>query len=113
MTLNIENIFKCSCLEIMSQHKPDNNDQKDNPKDRLLDDSSDNESIDSELKTTEEEHRGTIPGSTIAMASALAGARAQGNPTVERGPPHRRKKSKNKKQTETAATQTPKDKQDK
>ena len=74
MTLNIEDIFKCSCLEIMSQQRSDNSDQKDNPKDRLLDDSSDDELIDPMLKTTEEEHRGTIPGSTIAMASALVGA---------------------------------------
>ena len=46
MTLNIEDIFKCSCLEIMSHQKPDNSDQKENPKDRLLDDSSDDEPLD-------------------------------------------------------------------
>ena len=73
MTLNIEDIFKCSCLEIMSQ-RSSSNDQKDNPSDRLLDDSSEEEPTDPTLKTTEEEHRGTIPGSTIATASALAGA---------------------------------------
>ena len=106
MTLNIDDIFKCSCLEIMSQQKSANSHQKDNPRDRLLDDSSDEEPIDPTLKTTEEEHRGTIPGSTTATALALAGARAQANPTVERGPPRRRKKNKAKKKTETAATQT-------
>ena len=112
MTLNIEDIFKCSCLEIMSQ-RSDSSDQKDNPRDRLLDDSSDDEPIDPMLKTTEEECRGTIPGSTIATALALAGARAQANPTVERGLPRRRKKSKTKKKTETAATQTLKEEQKK
>ena len=111
MTLNIENIFKCRCLEIMSQ-RSDSGDQKDNLQDRLLDDSSEDEPIDSALKTTEE-HRGTVPGSTIATAIALAGARAQANPTAERGPPRRRKKSKTKKKTETAATQTPKEEQNK
>ena len=106
MTLNIDDIFKCSCLEIMSQQKSVSSHQKDNPRDRLLDDSSDEESIDPTLKMTEEEHRGTIPGSTSATASALAGAWAQANPIVERGPPRCRKKSKIKKMTETAATQT-------
>ena len=90
----------------MSQQKSASSHQKDNPRDRLLDDSSDEEPIDPTLKTTEEERRGTIPGSTSATASALAGARAQANPTVERGPPCRRKKSKAKKKTETAANQT-------
>ena len=106
MTLIINDIFKCSCLEIMSQQKSANSRQQDNPRDRLLDDTSDNEPIDPTLKTTEEECRGTIPGSTSATASALAGAQAQANPTVERGPPRRRKKSKAKKETETTATQT-------
>ena len=106
MTLNINDIFKCSCLEIMSQQKSASSHQKDNPTDRLLDDSSDEEPIDPTLKMTEEERRGTIPGSISATASALAGARAQANPTVERGPPRRRKKSKAKKKTETTATQT-------
>ena len=59
------------------------------------------------LKTTEEERRGTIPGSTCATASVLAGTRAQANPTVERGPPRRRKKNKTKKDTDTVGTQTP------
>ena len=60
MMLNIEDIFKCSCLEIMSQ-RSDSGDQKDNPQERLLDDSSEDEPIDPTLKTTEEEHRGTVP----------------------------------------------------
>ena len=104
--LNIDDIFKCSCLEIMSQQKSANNHQKDNPRDRLLDDSSDGEPIDPTLKTMEEERRGTIPGSISATALALAGAQAQANPTVERGPPRRRKKNKAKNKTETTATQT-------
>ena len=112
MTLNIENIFKCRCIETMSQ-RSDSGDQKDNQQDRLLDDSSSDETIEPALRTTEEEHCGTVPGSTIATATALAGARAQANPTVERGSPCRRKKSQTKKKTETVATQTPKEKQTK
>ena len=37
---------------------------------------------------------------------ALAGTRAQGNPTVERGPPRRRKRPKTKVTTVTESTQT-------
>ena len=37
---------------------------------------------------------------------ALAGARAQGNPTVERGPPRKRKRPKAKVTTVTESTQT-------
>ena len=55
MTLNIEDIFKCGCLDIMSKGSI-NKDQKDNPTDRLLDDSSEDEVPEPTLKTTEEEH---------------------------------------------------------
>ena len=55
MTLNINDIFKCSCLKIMSQQKSASSHQKDNMRDRLLDDSSDEEPIDPTLQTTEEE----------------------------------------------------------
>ena len=54
---------------------------------------SDDSSIDSQdesLRTSDAEHRGTIPASPQATAMAMAGARAQANPTVERGPPRRR-----------------------
>ena len=74
MTLSLNDIFKCSCLKIMSQQKSASSYQKDNTKDRLLDDSSDKEPIDPTLQTMEEERRGTIPGSISATASALAGA---------------------------------------
>lgn len=107
MSLNLQNFFKCLCIEIMSK-KPDNSNKAESHSDRLLDDSSEEEVPDTTLKTTEEERRGTIPGSVCATASALAGARAQANPTVERGPPRRRKKSKTKKDTDTVGTQTPK-----
>ena len=50
-----------------------------------------------------------VPGSAVATAMALAGTRAQANPTVQRGPPRRRKKSKVIKKTETVATQTSKE----
>ena len=59
------------------------------PPAELSDDSS-VESIDEELKISDAERRGTIPASPQATAMAMAGARAQANPTVERGPPRRR-----------------------
>ena len=59
------------------------------PPAELSDDSS-IESIDESLKITDAERRGTIPASPQATAMAMAGARAQANPTVERGPPRRR-----------------------
>ena len=43
---------------------------------------------DPSLRLTEEEHRGTIPGSTQATAMALTMTRAQANPVVERFQPH-------------------------
>ena len=61
------------------------------PPAELSDDSS-IESIDESLKTTDAEQRGTIPASPQATAMAMAGARAQANPTVERGPHRRRHK---------------------
>ena len=72
----------------------------------IADDSSSEESSDNTLNVTEEEKRGTVPGSTVATAMALAGARAQGNPTVERGPPRKRKRPKAKVTTVTESTQT-------
>ena len=72
----------------------------------VQDDSSSEDSIDDSLKVTEEEKQGTVPGSTAATAMALAGARAQSNPTVERGPPHCKKKVKTSKTTASTATQT-------
>ena len=70
------------------------------------DDSSSDEHTDTSLQVTEEERRGTIPGSTVATAMALVGARAQSNPVVERGPPRRRKKTKSVKSTTSEDTQT-------
>ena len=110
MTLNIQNILKCVCFDIMSK-ETDNSGKEDHHSEKLLDDSSDEELQDKTLKTTEEEHRGMMPGSTSATASALAGARAQVNPTVEQGPPRRHKKNKTQKTTDTVGTQTPKEKQ--
>ena len=55
-----------------------------------LSDNSSVESIQESLRTTDAERAGTIPASPQATAMAMAGARAQANPTVERGPPHRR-----------------------
>ena len=60
------------------------------PPAELSDDSS-VESIEESLRTTDAELRGTIPASPQATAMAMAGARAQANPTVDRGPPRRRR----------------------
>ena len=50
----------------------------------LPDDSSSEEDLERQtLRLTEEEKRGTIPGSTEATAMALALQRAQANPVVE------------------------------
>ena len=59
------------------------------PPAELSDDSS-VESVEEPLRTTDAERAGTIPASPQATAMAMAGARAQANPTVERGPPRRR-----------------------
>ena len=72
----------------------------------IADDSSSEESSNNTLNVTEEEKRGTVPGSTVATAMALAGTRAQRNPTVERGPPHKRKRLQTKVITVTESTQT-------
>ena len=75
----------------------------------LPDDSSSDEDIERQrLCLTEEEKRGTIPGSTVATAMALATARAQANPTVERSKPRKVKKRKPAEQVQQAATQTDK-----
>ena len=81
--------------------------KEDHHSEKLLDDPSDDELQDKTLQTTEEERRGTIPGSVSATASALAGAQAQSNLIVECGPPRHRKKSKTQKTTDTVGTQTP------
>ena len=49
----------------------------------LLNDSTSEEEPDPTYAITEEEHRGTIPGSNKATAMALAGQRAIANPVVE------------------------------
>ena len=67
-------------------------------REQLVDDtSSEEETVDPELKTTEEERQGTIPGSVQATAMALmCSSHAQANPTVKRGEPIKRHKKKNK-----------------
>ena len=66
-------------------------------KEPLVDDMpSEEETVDPELRTTEEERHGTIPGLVQATAMALMCSRAQANPTVERGAPIKRHKMKNK-----------------
>ena len=56
-------------------------------------DSSDDNKVDPQLKTSVEERQyNTIPGSAIATCIALSYSRAQANPTVERGPPHQKVK---------------------
>ena len=54
----------------------------------LSDSDSDDNDIDSRLKTSIEERQyNTIPGSAIATQIALSHSRALVNPTMERGPP--------------------------
>ena len=67
-------------------------------KEPLVDDmSSEEETVNPELRTTEEERRGTIPGLVQAMAMALMYSdHAQANPTIERGVSMKRHKKKNK-----------------
>ena len=75
-------------------------------------DTSDEESINPILKTSEgERHYGTIPGSALASQVALSHSRVQANPTMERGPSHkvRVKKLPKEKATEKS-TQTEKQK---
>ena len=49
----------------------------------LSDDSTSEEELELTYALTEEEHRGTIPGSNEATVMALAGQRAIANPVVE------------------------------
>ena len=69
------------------------------------DTSSDEEPVPLELRVTEEEKRGTSPGSVQATAMALMCRRAQANPTVERGKLIKRNKKKNK-NPQSKGTQT-------
>ena len=107
MTLKVFKIAIWDCFHNMSRQS-NTNESFNSPSERLIDsdDSSSDASVDDSLKVTEEEKRGTIPGSTTDTAMALAGARAQSNPTVERGPPRRKKKVKKPKTTVSTATQT-------
>ena len=59
----------------------------------LSDDLTSEEEPDPNLALTEEECRGTIPGSNEATAMALAGHRVIANPVVKRSKPHKVKKT--------------------
>ena len=65
------------------------------------------DSVQEDLRITEEEQWGTIPGSTQATAMCHFLRTAQANPVVERGPPQKIKKSKSKSVSEKS-TQTDK-----
>ena len=69
----------------MASNKP----QDDSNKDVMSDDpsTSEEDERDPSLRLTEEERRGTIPGSTQATAMALTMTRAQANPVVKRFQP--------------------------
>ena len=71
---------------------------EDKNKEPLIDDtSSEEDTVDQSLKTTEEERWGTIPGSRQATVMALmCSSQMQANPMVERGQPIKRYKKKNK-----------------
>ena len=75
----------------------------------LSDSDSDDTERNPRLKTSIEERQyNTIPGSAIATHIALSYSRAQGNPTIERGPPHQKAKtnkpSAEKTKAETSST---------
>ena len=89
----------------MSQRQQDSGPNTQIKEPLIADDSSSEESGNNTLNVSKEEKRGTVPGSTVATAMALAGARAQGNPTVERGPPCKRKRPTTKVITVTESTQ--------
>ena len=72
----------------------------------LPDDSTSEEEPDPTYTITEEEHRGTIPGSNKATAMALAGQRAIANPVVEQSKPHRVKNTASSTPKGHASTQT-------
>ena len=58
-------------------------------------DTSDDTEVNPRFKTSVEERQyNTIPGSVTATCIALSHSRAQANPTVEQGPPHRKVKVK-------------------
>ena len=85
-------------------------DTKPNNQSKYLSDSdSENNEIDPRLKTSIKERQyNTIPGSAIATPIALSHSRAQTNPTMERGPPQQKTKSKkstsDNKKVETTST---------
>ena len=61
----------------------------------LSDSDSDESEINPKLKTSIEERQyNTMPGSAIATHTALSHSRVQANPTVERGPPQQKVKTK-------------------
>ena len=61
----------------------------------LSDSGSDENDINPRLKTSIEERQyNTIPGSAIATHIALSYSRVQANPTIERGPPQQKVKTK-------------------
>ena len=72
----------------------------------LSDDSTSEDESDLTLATTEEERRGTIPGSNEATAIALAGQRAVANPVVERSNPQKVKRNTSQTPIGHASTQT-------
>ena len=76
--------------------------------DQLSDSDTPDEEVDPQLHTSEEERiYGMIRGSVQATQAALSHTRAQSNPTVERGPPHRPKiKKLSKDKVAEKATQT-------
>ena len=104
MTLQVLKLLICTCYNMSQNQDSKSKTREDKP--LISDDSSSDDSINNTLNVTEEEKQGTIPSSTVATAMALAGERAQNNPIVERGPPHRRKKSKVKSSTVSESTQT-------
>ena len=73
----------------------------------LSDSDSDDNEINPRLKTSIEERQyNTIPGLAIATCIALSYSRAQVNPTVDRGPPQQKVKTKKPSTEDTKAETT-------
>ena len=73
----------------------------------LSDSDSDDNEINPRLKTSIGERQyNTIPGSAIATRIALSYSRVQANPTVERGPPQQKVKTKKPSTEDTKAETT-------
>ena len=105
---DIEAAFHVLNLCTHDEQKSDGKYTKPNSQSKYLSDSdSGDNKINPRLKTSVEERKyNTIPGSAIATCIALSYSRAQANPTVDRGPPQQKVKTKKPSTEDTKAETT-------